>query len=89
MDPRHLKSASGEGDLNRHPSYLFVVSSFGLCFGLLRQREFAEGGFVRSAKFSPVVNVLELESLLMVCKVGKSMSIVLSCIHHLEFTSEL
>ena len=48
VDVRHLKSSSGEGDLNRQPSYLFV---------------------------------------LMVCKVGKRMSIVLSCIHHLEFTS--
>ena len=58
VDPRYLKPASGEGDLNRQPSYLFVVSSFGLCAGLLRQREFAEGGFLRSAKFSHVVNAL-------------------------------
>ena len=58
VDPRQLRPASGEGDLNRQPSYLFVVSSFGLCAGLLRQREFAEGGFVCSAKFSPVVNAL-------------------------------
>ena len=50
VDPRPLKPSSGEGDLNKQPSYLFVVSSFGLCAGLLRQREFAEGGFVRSAR---------------------------------------
>ena len=36
VDRRHLEPASGEGDLNRQPSYLFVASSFGLCAGLLR-----------------------------------------------------
>lgn len=50
VDPRHLRPSSREGDLNKQPSYLLVASSFGLCAGLLRQREFAEGGFVRSAR---------------------------------------
>ena len=36
VNPRHLKPAAGEGDLNRKLCYLFVVSSFGLCAGLLR-----------------------------------------------------
>ena len=58
VDPRYLKPGSGESDLNRQPSYLFVVSSFGLCAGLLQQREFTEGGFLRSAKSSHVVNAL-------------------------------
>ena len=35
-----------------------VVSSFGLCAGLLRQREFPAHGFVRSQNIIPVVNAV-------------------------------
>ena len=65
VDPRDLKSATRGCDFNRQPSHLIVVSSFGLCAMLLRQREFSEDGFLRSQKFASVVNTLngiELDS---------------------------
>ena len=40
------------------PIKLFVVSSFGLCAALLRQRDLSPDGFVGSDKFIPVVDAL-------------------------------
>ena len=45
-------------DFNRQPPHLYVVSSFGLCAGLLRQQKFAPDCFVRSEKFASVVDTL-------------------------------
>ena len=56
VQPRSVKPATRGCDFNRQPSHLFVVSSFGLCAGLLRQRDFAEHGFVRSHKFVAIAN---------------------------------
>lgn len=56
--PNDLKPATRGCDFNRQPSHLFVVSSFGLCAGLLRQREFANDGLIRSSKFAPVVEAV-------------------------------
>ena len=58
VDPRDLKPATRGCDFNRQPVHLFVVSSFGLCAGLLRQRKFAEDEFLSSDKFASVVNTL-------------------------------
>ena len=56
--PKDLKPATRGCDFNRQPSHLYVVSSFGLCAGLLRQRKFAPDCFVRSEKFASVVDSL-------------------------------
>ena len=56
--PKDLKPAARGCDFNRQPPHLYVVSSFGLCAGLLRQRKFAPDCFVRSEKFASVVDSL-------------------------------
>ena len=56
--PKDLKPATRGCEFNRQPSHLYVVSSFGLCAGLLRQRQFALDCFVRSEKFASVVDSL-------------------------------
>ena len=56
--PKDLKPATRGCDFNRQPSHLYVVSSFGLCAGLLRQRQFAPDCFLRSEKFASVVDLL-------------------------------
>ena len=54
--PKDLKPAARGCDFDRQPPYLYVVSSFGLCAGLLRQGKFAPDCFVRSEKFASVVD---------------------------------
>lgn len=42
----------------RQPNNLYVVSTFGLCTGLLRQREFPTEGFLNSEKINLVVDAV-------------------------------
>ena len=56
--PADLTPAKRGCSFNMQPIKLFVVSSFGLCAALLRQRDLSPDGFVGSAKFIPVVNAL-------------------------------
>ena len=56
--PADLKPAKQGCSFNMQPIKLFVVSSFGLCAALLRQRDLSPDGFVGSDKFIPVVDAL-------------------------------
>lgn len=56
--PADLKPAKRGCSFNMQPIKLHVVSSFGLCAALLRQRDLSPDGFVGSAKFIPVVDAL-------------------------------
>ena len=56
METRELKAANEGCSLNRQPRNLYVATSFGFCASLLRQREFPQNGFIRSAEFSSVQN---------------------------------
>ncbi|RMX35762.1 hypothetical protein pdam_00025352, partial [Pocillopora damicornis] len=59
VPPAGLKPAKNGCLFNtRQPGNSYVVSSFGLCAGLLRQREFPAHGFVRSQNIIPVVNAV-------------------------------
>ena len=48
---------------NRQPRNLCIASSFGLCAGLLRQRDIAPNGLIRSPNFKSVVSVINAISL--------------------------
>ena len=48
---------------NRQPRNLCIGSSFGLCAGLLRQRDVAPNGRIRSPNFKSVVSVINAISL--------------------------
>ena len=56
--PADLKPAKQGCSFSMQPIKLFVVSSFGLCAALLRQRDLSPDGFVGSDKFIPVVDAL-------------------------------
>ncbi|KAL9970998.1 hypothetical protein ACROYT_G023472 [Oculina patagonica] len=56
--PAKLKPASRDCSFNMQPNNLYVVSSFGLCAGLLRQQKCGSNGFVASPKFIPVVDAV-------------------------------
>jgi len=56
VPPADLKPASrGCSFYTGQPNNLYVVSTFGLCPGLLRQREFPVDGLVNSQKICVVV----------------------------------
>ena len=48
---------------NRQPRNLCIASSFGLCAGLLRKRDIAPNGMIRSPNFKSVVSVINAISL--------------------------
>ena len=48
---------------NRQPRNFCIASSFGLCAGLLRQRDIAPNGLIRSPNFKSVVSVINAISL--------------------------
>ena len=59
VPPAGLKPAKNGCSFNtRQSGNSYVVSSFGICAGLLRQREFPAHGFVRSQNIIPVVNAV-------------------------------
>ena len=59
VPPADLKPASRGCSFNtRQPNNLYVVSTFGLCAALIRQREFPTNGFVSSQKIIPVVDAV-------------------------------
>lgn len=59
VPPGDLKPATRDSAFNtRQPNNLYVVSTFGLCAALLRQREFPGDGFVSSEKIIPVVDAV-------------------------------
>lgn len=59
VPPADLKPATrGCSFHTRQPNNLYVVSTFGLCAGLIRQREFPADGLVNSKKITTVVDVV-------------------------------
>ena len=57
VPPADLKPVNASCSFHtRQPNNLYVASTFGLCAGLLRQREFPADGFVRWNKISAVVD---------------------------------
>lgn len=56
VPPADLKPATRVPFNTRQPNNLYVVSTFGLCAALLRQREFPADGLVNSQKIIPVVD---------------------------------
>ncbi|KAL9976875.1 hypothetical protein ACROYT_G014213 [Oculina patagonica] len=58
VQPADLKPTKRGCSFNMQPSKLFVASSFGLFPALLRQRDSAADGFLRSSKFIPVVDAV-------------------------------
>ena len=71
--PADLKPAKRGCSFNMQPTKLLVVSSFGLCAALLRQRDLSPDGFVGSAKFIPVVdavNGIALDEFESLCSLG-------------------
>ena len=71
--PADLKPAKRGCSFNMQPTKLLVVSSFGLCAALLRQRDLSPDGFVGSAKFIPVVdavNGIALDECEPLCSLG-------------------
>ncbi|XP_078383224.1 uncharacterized protein LOC144665800 [Oculina patagonica] len=58
VQPADLKPAKRGCSFNMQPNKLFVASSFGLFAALLRQRDSAADGFLRSSKFIPVVDAV-------------------------------
>ena len=59
VPPAGLKPAKNGCSFDtRQPGNSYVVSSFCLCAGLLRQREFPAHGLVRSQNIIPVVNAV-------------------------------
>jgi hypothetical protein len=51
-------------DSGREKEEVYIASTFGICAGLLRQREFSKGGFIRSSCFDEIIssmNAIELE----------------------------
>ena len=71
--PADLKPAKRGCSFNMQPTKLLVVSSFGLCAALLRQRDLSPDGFVGTAKFIPVVdavNGIALDECEPLCSLG-------------------
>ena len=65
VEAQELKAANEGCSLNKQPRNLYVATSFGLYASLLRQREFPQNGFIRSAEFSSVqnsINCVKLDS---------------------------
>lgn len=63
VPPADLKPATrGCSFHTRQPNNLYVVSTFGLCAGLIRQREFPADELVNSKKIVDVVNKIALDS---------------------------
>ena len=58
VPPADLKPAIQGCSFSMRQKNLLVASSFGLCAGLLRQREIDPKGFVASPKFIPVVDAI-------------------------------
>lgn len=58
VPPADLKPAVQGCSFSMRQKNLLVASSFGLCAGLLRQREIDPKGFVASPKFIPVVDAI-------------------------------
>ena len=59
VPPADLKPATrGCSFHTRQPNNLYVVSTFGLCAGLIRQREFPADGLVNSKKITTVVDAV-------------------------------
>lgn len=59
-----LRPASVGCNINRQPKKTYVVSSFGRCCGLLKQRVYPNDGFIASTEFSKVIreiNCMKLE----------------------------
>ena len=59
VPPADLKPATrGCSFHTRQPNNLYVVSTFGLCAGLIRQREFPADGLINSNKITTVVDAV-------------------------------